>query len=101
MGIQPSSGPIVLLSHISTHELNGSAKDNLTHTRRRTRRNSTSDVVSQITQLVSVNEAAYPENAELLAKNEQLRADLSGGDKTLGQLTGRRGRGRRVAVMLR
>ena len=71
-----------------------------TRTRRRTTRTSsaTGAVVGQITQLVTANETLKRENAELLAFNEQLRAQLAEIGTTLGRLTGGpRRRGRRGA----
>jgi hypothetical protein len=73
--------------------------------RRRTARarSDTSAVVDQITQLVATNETLKRKNAELLAFNEQLRAQLEEIGSTLGRLTGgprRRGRrGAEVAVL--
>jgi hypothetical protein len=66
--------------------------------RRRTTTRARSDagsVVGQITQLVTANEALKRENAELLAVNGQLRAQLQEIGSALGRLgSGRRGRGR-------
>jgi len=64
--------------------------------RRRTARNDAGSVVGQITQLVATNETLRRENAELLALNAQLQAQLQEIGSTLGRLTGgprRRGRG--------
>jgi hypothetical protein len=62
----------------------------------------TASLVTQIAQLVSANEAMRLENAELLAHNEQLRAQLMEIGSALGRLSGgpRRGRGRRGAEQL-
>ena len=61
-------------------------------------------VVGQITQLVATNETLKRENAELLAFNEQLRAELHQIGSALGRLTGgprRRGRrGAEAAVLV-
>src|SRR6266568_9299179 len=79
-------------------------RDTITTTRGRRRRTAGSDtagVVAQISQLVSANETLQRGNAELLAINEQLRAQLMEIGSALGRLTGgpRRGRGRRgVAI---
>ena len=64
-------------------------------------RSDAGNVVGQITQLVAANETLKLENAQLLAVNEQLRAQLAEIGTTLGRLTGgpRRGRGRRGAEM--
>jgi hypothetical protein len=66
--------------------------------RRTTRtRSDAGSVVGQITQIVAANETLRRENAELLALNEQLRAQLAEIGTALGSLTGgsrRRGRGR-------
>ena len=70
-------------------------------TRRRTTRarSGAGSVVGQITQLVGANETLKRENAELLAFNEQLRAQLSEIGSALGRLTGGpRRRGRRGAA---
>jgi hypothetical protein len=71
-----------------------------TRGRRSTRaRSDAGSVVSQITQLVAANEALKRENAELLALNEQLRAQLDQIGTALGGLTnGSRRRGGRGAV---
>jgi hypothetical protein len=71
-----------------------------TRGRRTTRaRSDAGSVVGQITQLVSANETLKRENAELLAFNEQLRAQLDQIGSALGGLAnGRRRRGRRGAV---
>jgi len=64
--------------------------------RRRTARSDAGSVVGQITQLVTANETLKRENAELLAANQRLRAELTEIGSTLGRLTGgprRRGRG--------
>jgi len=55
--------------------------------RRRTRSDAGS-VVGQITQLVAANETLKRKNAELLALNEQLRAQLAEIGTALGSLTG-------------
>jgi hypothetical protein len=73
--------------------------------RRRTSRagSDTAAVVGQITQLVAANETLKRENAELLAFNEQLRAQLQEIGSALGRLTGgprRRGRGDAQPLML-
>ena len=67
--------------------------------RRTTRaRSDAGSVVGQITQLVAANETLKRENAELLAFNEQLRAQLLEIRSALGPLTGGpRRRGRRGA----
>ena len=62
------------------------------------RRSGTGDVIGQITQLVSANQALRLENAELLAKNELLRTQLAEIGQALGKLTGTSRRGRRAAV---
>ena len=72
----------------------------MTRTRRRTTRvrSDASSVVGQITQLVAANETLKRENAELLAFNEQLQAQLQEIGSALGRLTGGpRRRGRRGA----
>ena len=57
--------------------------------RRTTRaRSDANSVVGQITQLVTANGTLKRENAELLAANEQLRAELLQIGSTLGRLTG-------------
>jgi hypothetical protein len=62
-------------------------------------RSDAGSVVGQITQLVIANETLKRENAELLAFNEQLRAQLSEIGSALGGLTnGSRRRGGRGAV---
>ena len=64
--------------------------------RRRTTRagSGTAAVVGQITQLVATNETLKRENAELLAVNQQLRAQLAEISTALGSLTnGSRRRG--------
>src|SRR5437588_3685220 len=72
-------------------------------TRRRRTTSDAGSVVGQITQLVTANETLKRENAELLAVNEQLRAQLLEIGTTLGRLTGgprRRGRrGAQLAVL--
>ena len=68
--------------------------------RRRTSRgrSESGSVVGQITQIVAANETLKRENAELLAVNAQLRAQLAEIGTTLGRLTGGpRRRGRRGA----
>ena len=73
-----------------------------TRTRRRTARarSDAGSVVGQITQLVATNQTLKRENAELLAFNEQFRAELLDIGSALGRLTGgRRRRGRRGADM--
>ena len=61
-------------------------------------RSDAGSVVGQITQLVTANETLKRENAELLAFNEQLRAQLAEIGSALGRLTGGpRRRGRRGA----
>ena len=70
--------------------------------RRRTARarSDTGSVVGQITQLVAASETLKRENAELLALNEQLRAQLTEIGSALGRLTGGpRRRGRRGAEL--
>jgi hypothetical protein len=70
-------------------------------TRRRTAR--AGSVIGQITQLVATNETLKRENAELLAINAQLRAQLQEIGSTLGRLTGgprRGGRGAAAPLML-
>lgn len=76
-----------------------SATASTTRRRRRTTQGiDTRRVVTQITQLVAANETLKRENAELLALNEQLRAQLDQIGSALGSLTGGRGRrGRRGA----
>jgi hypothetical protein len=71
-----------------------------TRARRSTRaRSDAGSVVAQITQLVSANETLKRENAELLALNEQLRAQLDQIGTALGNLAnGSRRRGGRGAV---
>jgi len=75
-----------------------------TRRRRTTRaRSDAGSVVGQITQLVAANETLKRENAELLAFNEQLRAQLAEIGTALGSLTGgprRRGRGAAHPVVL-
>ena len=77
-----------------------------TSTRRRRTIRARSDagsVIGQITQLVATNETLKRENAELLAFNEQLRAQLAEIGTTLGRLTGgprRRGRGAAQPLVL-
>ena len=75
-----------------------------TRRRRTTRaRSDAGSVVGQITQLVATNETLKRENAELLASNEQLRAQLTEIGTTLGRLTGgprRRGRGAAQPLVL-
>src|SRR5690349_8863762 len=71
--------------------------------RRRTARSDAGSVIGQITQLVATNETLKRENAELLALNEQLRAQLTEIGSTLGRLTGgprRRGRGAAQPLVL-
>ena len=71
-----------------------------TRARRRTTRgrSGAGSVVGQITQLVAANETLKLEKAELLAVNEQLRAQLQEIGSALGRLTGGpRRRGRRGA----
>ena len=70
--------------------------------RRRTgrARSDTAPVVGQITQLVAANETLKRENAELLAFNEQLRAQLLEIGSALGSLTGGRGRRGRLPAQL-
>jgi single-stranded DNA-specific DHH superfamily exonuclease len=79
----------------------GRSTTTTTRTRRRTSTRGRSDagsVVGQITQLVAANETLKHENAELLAVNEQLRAQLAEIGTALGSLTnGSRRRGRRGA----
>ena len=66
--------------------------------RRTTRaRSDAGSVVGQITQLVATTETLKRENAELLAFNEQLRAQLDQIGTALGGLTDRRRRGRGAA----
>jgi len=69
--------------------------------RRTTRtRSDAGSVVGQITQIVAANETLKRENAELLALNERLRAQLAEIGTALGSLTGgsrRRGRARAAA----
>jgi|SRR5437879_3570555 hypothetical protein len=61
-------------------------------------RSDAGSVVGQITQLVAANETLKRENAELLAVNQQLRAQLAEIDTALGSLAnGTRRRGRRGA----
>jgi hypothetical protein len=69
--------------------------------RRTTRaRSDAGSVVGQITQLVATNDTLKRENAELLALNEQLRAQLLEIGSALGRLTGGpRRRGRRGAEL--
>src|SRR2546423_15700064 len=55
-------------------------------------RSDAGSVVGQITQLVSANETLRRENAELLAFNEQLRAQLAEIGSALGGLANGRGR---------
>jgi len=76
-----------------------------TRTRRRTTRarSDAGNVVSQITQLVSANETLKRENAQLVAVNEQLKAQLLEIGSALGRLTGgprRRGRGGAETIVL-
>ena len=77
----------------------GTRTTTTTRTRRTTRgRSQTTDVVGRITQLVAANETLKRENAELLAGNEQLRAQLDQIGVALGSLAGGRGgRGRRAS----
>ena len=80
----------------------GTSATTTTRTRRRTARarSDAGSVVGQITQLVSANETLKHENAELLALNEGLRAQLLQIGSALGRLTGGpRRRGRRGAEM--
>jgi hypothetical protein len=80
----------------------GTSTATTTGRRRRTTRarSDTAAVVGQITQLVAANEKLKHENAELLALNEGLRAQLQEIGTTLGRLTGGpRRRGRRAADM--
>jgi len=65
-------------------------------------RSDTGSVVGQITQIVAANETLRRENAELLAANAQLRAQLTEIGTTLGRLTGgsRRGRGATQQLVL-
>ena len=83
-----------------------SATTALDGTRRRrstSARSDTAAVVGQITQLFAANETLKRENAELLAVNEQLRAQLLEIGSTLGRLTGgplRRGRRSPAPLML-
>jgi hypothetical protein len=58
-------------------------------------RSDAGSVVGQITQLVTANETLKRENAELLAFNEQLRAQLDQIGSALGSLTSGSGRGHR------
>ncbi|HXM55696.1 MAG TPA: hypothetical protein VOB72_09925 [Candidatus Dormibacteraeota bacterium] len=70
-----------------------------TRTRGRSARSDAGSVVSQITQLVVANETLKRENAELVAANEQLRAQLDQIGSALGSLTSGRGRrGRQAAA---
>jgi hypothetical protein len=63
-------------------------------------RSDAGSVVGQVTQLVAANESLKRENAELLAVNEQLRAQLLEIGTALGRLTGVRARrGRRGAEL--
>ena len=57
-------------------------------------------IIGQVNQIVKANELLRHENAELLALNEQLRAQLDQIGTALGRLTRgeRRGRGRRAAA---
>src|SRR5690242_19565493 len=74
---------------------------NTTARRRRTARtrSDAGSVVGQITQLVAANESLKRENAELLALNEQLRAQLDQIGSALGSLAnGSRRRGGRGAA---
>ena len=69
----------------------------------RVRSDAGSVVVTQITQLLAANETLKRENAELLAFNEQLRAQLFEIGSALGRLTGgsrRRGRGAAAPFIL-
>ena len=62
-------------------------------------RSDAGSVVGQVAQLVAANETLKHENAELLALNEQLRAQLDQIGSALGGLASGRGRrGRRGAV---
>jgi hypothetical protein len=70
--------------------------------RRRTARarSDAGSVIGQIRQLVATNEKLKHENAELVASNEQLRAQLLDIGSALGRLTGGpRSRGRRGAEL--
>src|ERR1041385_1475088 len=71
-----------------------------TRGRRSTRaRSAANSVVGQVTQLVAANETLKRENAELLALNEQLRAQLDQIGSALGVLPSGRGpRGGRGAA---
>jgi hypothetical protein len=72
-----------------------------TTTRRRRTARSRSDarpVVGQITQIVAANETLRRENGELLALNEQVRAQLAEIGTALGSLTGGSRRRGRAAV---
>jgi hypothetical protein len=58
-------------------------------------RSDAGSVVDKITQLVAANETLKRENTELLALNEQLRAQLDQIGSALGSLSDGSGRGRR------